>query len=288
VTPRVLVTGGTGFVGRQICSALADRDVPTTLVSRDKAISLDSNLRGVERVIVTSDLFAEPWKWWKQNLLDIDIVIHAAWYAEPGRYLQSAQNLSCLSGTMQLAMGCAGAGVKRFVGIGTCFEYDLTGGLLSVDTPLDPLTPYAAAKAATYSTLSRWFPTENISFCWCRLFYLHGENEDRRRFVPYLRSMLEAERPAELTRGDQIRDFLDVRKAGEMIVETALSQTDGPVNICSGVPVTIREFATKIASEYGRVDLLRFGVRPENQTDPPCVIGLRPESERQSDEKKLP
>ena len=283
MTQRVLVTGGTGFVGRQICSALADRDIPVALVARKQSMSLARKLPGVEEVIATADLFAEPWNWWAKNLRDIDTVIHAAWYAEPGEYLESAENLSCLSGTMQVALGCARAGVKRFAGIGTCFEYDMTGGLRSIDTPLDPLTPYAASKAATFSVLSRWLPTESVSFVWCRLFYLYGANEDARRLVPYLRSMLEADKPAELTQGEQVRDYLDVREAGEMVVEAVLGRTEGPVNICSGVPVTIRELATKIASEYGRVDLLRFGARVENRTDPFCVVGVRSQSESRTD-----
>jgi dTDP-6-deoxy-L-talose 4-dehydrogenase (NAD+) len=36
--------------------------------------------------------------------------------------------------------------------------------------------------------------------------------------------------------------------------------------------------AEQIADEYGRRDLLRFGVRPDNPIDPPCVIGVRDEN----------
>src|SRR6185312_10194114 len=103
----------------------------------------------------------------------------------------------------------------------------------------------------------------------------YGEHEDARRLVPYLRSKLAAGEPAELGIGKQIRDYLDVREAGRMIAGAALSDTQGPMNICSGVPVTIREIAERIADEYGRRDLLHFGARPENLTDPPCVVGLR-------------
>jgi len=62
-----------------------------------------------------------------------------------------------------------------------------------------------------------------------------------------------------------------------MIVETAFSAVQGPVNICSGLPTTIRQLAEQIADEYGRRDLLRFGVRPDNLVDPPCVVGVRRE-----------
>jgi dTDP-6-deoxy-L-talose 4-dehydrogenase (NAD+) len=107
------------------------------------------------------------------------------------------------------------------------------------------------------------------------LFYLHGEGEDPRRLVPYLRSRLAAGAPVELTKGDQIRDFLDVREAGRMITEVALGHEQGAVNICSGTPITVRQLAEQIADEYGRRDLLMFGARPDNLIDPPCVVGVR-------------
>jgi len=88
-----------------------------------------------------------------------------------------------------------------------------------------------------------------------------------------LRNKLAAGEPAELTSGSQIRDFLDVREAGRMIVETALGDEQGPVNICSYDPISVRQLAEQIADEYGRRDLLRFGFRPENRFDPECVVG---------------
>jgi len=278
MTPRVLVTGATGFVGHQVLQALAARSVQVRAVVRDGKQDQLANLEGIDAVIPTPDLFAESADWWTNVCNGIDTVIHVAWYAEPGKYLQSAKNLDCLTGTLHLAKGAAQAGVTRFIGIGTCFEYDLTGGMLSVDTPLRPLTPYAGAKAAAFMALSQWLPQQSVDFAWCRLFYLHGEGEDARRLLPYLRSKLAAGEPVELTSGSQIRDFLDVREAGRMIVETALNDAQGPVNICSGIPITVRQLAEQIADEYGRRDLLKFGTRPDNLIDPPCVVGVRREA----------
>jgi dTDP-6-deoxy-L-talose 4-dehydrogenase (NAD+) len=60
-----------------------------------------------------------------------------------------------------------------------------------------------------------------------------------------------------------------------MIVEAALGPVQGPVNICSGKAITVRQLAETIADEFGRRDLLRFGARPDNLVDPPCVVGIR-------------
>lgn len=275
MTGVVLLTGATGFVGRQVLQALGECGMKVRVVLREGTQNRIASLEAIETVVTTQDLFAQNDAWWADTCRGVDTVIHAAWYAEPGKYLQSAKNLDCLTGTLHLAKGAARSNVRRFIGIGTCFEYDLTGGMLSVETPLRPLTPYAGAKAAAFMALSQWLPLQGVEFAWCRLFYLHGDGEDARRLVPYLRTKLKSGEPAELTSGNQIRDFLDVGEAGRMIVKTALSPEQGPVNICSGIPITVRQLAEQIADEYGCRDLLKFGVRPDNIVDPPCVVGVR-------------
>jgi len=275
VAGPVLLTGSTGFVGRQVAKALAAAGIPLRLVLREGSHPPREVGSSLESVRHTADLFAESADWWQRACEGIDTVVHVAWYAEPGRYLQSALNLDCLAGTLNLAKGAAAARVRRWAGVGTCFEYDLSAGRLSIDTPLRPTTPYAGAKAAAYLTLSPWFREQGVEFVWCRLFYLYGEHEDARRLVPYIRSRLAAGEAAELTSGNQIRDFMNVGEAGQMIADTVLSGRTGAVNVCSGVAITVRELAEQVADEFGRRDLLRFGARPDNLVDPPVVVGVR-------------
>jgi len=272
---KILITGATGFVGKQVLKALQADKTKITLVVRPGWKEKIQDKGQIKASFETEDLFAESAKWWETTCNDIDTIIHLAWYTELGKYLLSDKNMDCLSGTLNLVKGAAVAGVKRVVGVGTCFEYDLTAGMLSVDTPLKPITPYAATKAATYLVLSQWLSKQNIEFVWCRLFYLYGENEDNRRLVPYIRSRLENNQIAELTSGNQIRDFMDVSEAGRNIADMAFDNFQGCVNVCSGVPVTVREIAEQIADEYGKRNLLKFGVRPDNLVDPSCIVGIK-------------
>lgn len=272
--PLILLTGATGFVGRQVLHELAARNFRVRVVVRKGKQEQIGQSIAIEKMVATSDMWSETAAWWSETCRGVDIVIHVAWYAEPGQYLHSPMNRDCLEGTLQLAQGAIDAKVRRFVGIGTCFEYDLSVGHLSVTTPLRPATPYAVAKVEAFNALSRSLPQQDVAFAWCRLFYLYGEGEDERRLVPFLRGKLGAGEPAELTSGQQIRDYLDVRDAGRMIADAALGAVQGPINICSGISVTIRQLAEQIADEYGRRDLLRFGARPDNPADPPCVIGV--------------
>ena len=270
----VLVTGATGFVGRHLLDALARSGIGVRAVVRSGREPALGEHPAVSSIVTTPSLFHEDEAWWSRAAEGMDTVIHAAWYAVPGQYLHAPENLDCLSGTLVMARGCLAAGVRRFVGLGTCFEYDLSAGDLGVDTPLKPETLYAAAKVSTYACLSNWLPTAGMAFAWCRLFYLHGPGEDERRFVPYLRACLSGGRTADLTSGTQIRDYIDVRDAAAQIAGVALGTATGPVNICSGAPVSIRELAHRIAAEYGRPDLLNFGARPDNSFDPPRIVGI--------------
>jgi nucleoside-diphosphate-sugar epimerase len=271
----ILLTGATGFVGRQVLRALAERGCRVRAVVREGKQDRLASSGSMERIVASPDIFAESAAWWAEACRGVDCVIHVAWYAEPGLYLHSPKNRECLEGTLRLGQGAVQAKIRRFVGIGTCFEYELSAGTLSVATPLRPATPYAQAKVEAFQALSQSLPPAGVGFAWCRLFYLYGEGEDQRRLVPYLRARLAAGQPADLTSGERIRDYLDVREAGRMIVDVALGPVQGPVNICSGIPVTIRALAERIADEYGRRDLLRFGARPDNPADPPVVLGVR-------------
>jgi nucleoside-diphosphate-sugar epimerase len=267
----ILITGANGFVGRKIVAYLEKKNVTLRLITR-KNIERIHDASNDHKVFETKNLFSENKIWWHKVLDGVDIVIHAAWYAEPGKYLNSTINMECLSGTLTLASACRDAGVKKFVGIGTCFEYQNSDQKLSENSILGPVSLYATCKAATFSILLQLFFDHQIAFSWCRLFYLYGDGEDPRRLVPYLHSKMKAGEVAEMTSGTQVRDFLDVEFAAEEIVEIALSKRVGAINIASGVPVTIKEFAEKIADIYGRRDLLKFGVRKDNLVDPKYVV----------------
>lgn len=268
----VLVTGGTGFVGGHIVRHLVGAGHRVTCVIR--AGSADRLPAGVARVIEVADLFDCPPGFWADALGDAPRVIHAAWTATPGRYLHDPANLHCLMGTLSLARGAIAAGVPKLTGIGTCIEYAMGDAPLSTDTALAPSSPYAGAKAAAFLALSTAFAQARIDFAWCRLFYLHGPGEHPARLVASLHANLAQGRPVALSHGHQIRDFLAVEEGARRIVAVALGAVSGPVNICSGTGISVRDLALSIAARYGRPDLLHFGARPDNPVDPPHLVGI--------------
>ena len=268
---RVLLTGSTGFVGRHIHRTLVARGhAVRTVVRRGR----EDHLHERADVVLVDDLFAQTRAWWADTCASIDTIIHAAWFVTPPLYLSSLENLACLEGSLALAQGAIDAEVDHLIGIGTCFEYAFAAAPLDVSAPLQPTTLYASTKTALYLVLQTLLAEPRTGFSWARLFYLYGEGEAAGRLVPYLRQRLALGEVADLSAGTQVRDFLDVARAADMIADLVSSRQLGAINVCSGSSTTIRHLAEKVADEYGRRDLLRFGTAPLRPTDPPVVVGV--------------
>jgi nucleoside-diphosphate-sugar epimerase len=178
--------------------------------------------------------------------------IHLAWYVEPGKYLESPLNDQCRDDSLALIRSSA---CRRWVVAGTCFEQF-------------PASRYARCK----DQLRRALEQLDIELAWTRLFYLYGPREHPRRLIPSVINALLDGRPAPLTNGAEVRDYLHVADVAEAICAVALSHLTGIINIGSGQPVTVREIATEIAGILGRPDLLQFGAYPPAPHDPPVVV----------------
>jgi nucleoside-diphosphate-sugar epimerase len=200
-----------------------------------------------------------------------DVCFHFAWYAVPGLYLRSNENLEAMEASVFLALRLAALECRRFVGIGTCFEYAMRREPLSESSPTEPRSVYAASKLAFQLLLQQIAEAAQMRWLWARVFYQFGPYEDARRLVPtVVRAMLAGE-PALLTSGEQVRDFLHVEDVAAAIGTAAFSRVDGIVNIGSGVPVRVADLAMKIGTLAGRADLVRLGARANDPNDPAFV-----------------
>ena len=69
-------------------------------------------------------------------------------------------------------------------------------------------------------------------------------------------------RHVQLSGGAQVRDQLDVRDAASALATLVEDEgAAGAVNVCSGVPLTLRELLTTLADMLGRSAAVRFGAR---------------------------
>lgn len=273
---NILITGASGFVGMHVMNVLDNLpNLNLFPVVRIKKKNIFKKFKNVKKIYVTKDIFNETEYWWKKKLFKIDIVIHIAWYTEYGKYLDSELNINCLYGSLRLGNAVSKSNVKRFVGIGTCMEYNFAKPRVTVNTPLDPKNLYSITKVALFTSLRKLFMIKKIKFVWCRLFYLYGQGEDPRRLSAYIHKQIENGLPIRLTSGDQIRDFLDIRDAAKIISNISLNKHEGVVNVCSEKPISIKRFAQSIASRFGRLDLLKFGKKKKNIYEPNAVWGVK-------------
>ena len=249
---RVLVTGGSGFVGRHALRSLVDRGAETHALSREPRRSSGGVTWHRADALDTAAASAAI------ERLRPDVLLHLAWFVTPPDYVRSPANLRWTAATLALADAFVRAGGKRFVGTGTCFEYSWEEGeCVEGRTPIRPSTVYGGCKAAVWSALEPFARDAGISAAWARLFYLFGPHEPATRLVPSLVSSMQAGLPAHCRTAAHVRDFLYVADAGDAIAGLALSGVEGAVNVASGTPVAVGTIADGIARRLGRPDLLR-------------------------------
>jgi nucleoside-diphosphate-sugar epimerase len=266
---KVVVTGAAGFVGAQVVRALAleGREVHAVV----RTTSDRRRLTGLSSVhLVEADVLTPEGRS-TIAVLRPDACVHSAWYAEPGKYLSSPLNVDMMQATLALATELASSGCRRFVGLGTCFEYDTEIGYLSEGSRLGPAHLYSAAKAATYLVLQQLGATTSMQVCWARLFYLYGPDEHPRRLVSSIAQALLRGEEARCTLGLQVRDFLHVEDAASAIRAVLDSNLIGAVNVASGQPVTVASVVRQIADTCGRPELVRLGALPSPAGDPGFV-----------------
>jgi len=272
---RVLLTGAGGFIGAHVASALLSRraagapGVEVHAVVRDAARAPRLDAIADRLTIHEADLLDPTARARVVATVKPELCIHAAWYAVPGKYLSAPENLAHVAASLELATALVGAGCTRFVGLGTCFEYDTsTTTKLTESSATSPRFLYASCKLALYEVLRAYAPLAELGFAWCRIFYQYGPHEAPERLVPAVIDRLLGGGVAETTEGAQIRDFLHVADVGAAVASVALSKLEGAVNVGSGVPITVRDLVSTIARLCDAEDRVRFGALPYRPGDP--------------------
>lgn len=261
---RIMVTGASGFVGRQVVRSLADGGAEVVAVGRRRPTA-DLRCTWLE-----ADLLSEDTARTVVAAARSDIIVHLAWIVEHGAFWTSPLNLAWVAASLRLAQAAADAGVKRFVAAGTCYEYawpDHSDCEEDV-TPIAPSTLYAVSKDATRRVLSAYLADRRLAFAWARLFFLYGPGEGPNRLVPAICRSLASGEPALCSRGLAVRDFMDVRDAGAAIAAVALSQTTGDINIAAGDAVSVADVARRLGRIAERPDLVHLGALPDRAGEP--------------------
>ena len=264
---KVLVTGGSGFIGRHCLPVLVANGYEVHAVS----IAPEDPLPQIHWHVV--DLLNPG----EVNKLIAKVkpthLLHLSWYTVMGKYWTSLENIRWVQASLELLQVFAANGGKRVVMAGTCAEYDWKYELYSEQTtPLVPATLYGACKHALQVMVDAFCKQTGLSYAWGRIFFLYGPHEHPDRLVSsVIRSLLQGE-PARCSHGNQIRDFLHVEDVAYAFVALLNSDIEGPVNIGQGTPVAIREVVEIIGDQLHSKHLIQLGALPAPPNDPPVLI----------------
>jgi nucleoside-diphosphate-sugar epimerase len=262
---RVLLTGASGFIGRQVIPPLLTRGFEVHAACRN-----GGELAAPDVHVHAADLLAPGQARDLAREVRASHLLHLAWTAVPGRFWTAPDNLDWVAASLELYRGFVAGGGRRAVVAGTCAEYDWRHTRLDeLATPCSPDTLYGTAKHALHTILRQAARQDGVSLAWARIFFLYGPHEPRVRLVPdVILSLLEG-RPALCGDGCVERDFMHVEDVAGALTATLESGWDGPVNIASGACVALREVIALIAGQIGRPDLVRLGARPTSPGEPP-------------------
>lgn len=251
---RVLVTGATGFIGTYVINRLIElgHEVIATSTSEEKAKRKPwfDKVRFVEYIIQEEQTNIDLFKLFHEP----DTMIHCAWEGLPN--YESKDHVKNFRSHILFIMNMVSCGLTDFTVTGTCLEYGSRSGYLREDFPCKPKAYYGIVKHGIYEELQK---SCNATFKWCRLFYTYGEGQNEKSLIPSIDKAVKFKNDR-FAVADASRDFLPVSVMAAHICNIAIQKKVlGVINVCSGRPVRIIDFASEHIRTKGYDIRLRTG-----------------------------
>lgn len=264
---KVLITGGTGFIGRHCLPLLLAHDYEV------HATYTNTYIKEYPEV-----------NWHQIDLLDTKEtgiliekiqpthLMHFAWYTAHGKFWASSENTHWMQASYSLIEQFVLNGGQRVVVAGSCAEYDWKYGICSEQlTPLVPATLYGTCKHGLQLMLNTLGKKNQISWAWGRIFYLYGPYENPSKFIPYVIDSILEGNPVICKAGSKLTDYMFVEDVAGAFVALLESDFQGALNIASGTPVYLRDIVEKIAAELGDVNNINYE-EPSFSEDNPAML----------------
>jgi nucleoside-diphosphate-sugar epimerase len=286
---KILVTGGTGFIGGHFLNAAIAAGHEVHAVRREGS---EPRIPLIDQPRWTTAGLAEAGKLFDEgNFRGIEVLVHLA---ADGVIAEEADWVRCYQtnviDSVSLWKSAVLAGVRRIVACGSCFEYGGAGERyerIPVNCPLEPIGPYASSKAAATVSLTGMARAMKFEAAVVRPFHVFGEGEDGSRLWPSLRAAALAGADYSMTPGEQVRDMMAVESLAKSFLSVAVKRNlergmPEIHNVGSGTAISIRTFAEKWWSKWNAQGRLLVGALAYRQDEvmryvPELTLGHTPD-----------
>ena len=277
---HVLVTGGAGFIGANLCTRLVrDAAVAKVTVLDDLSTGFERNLDGVDskvRLVVGSILDRDVVG---ELVADSDAVVHLAARPSVPRSVDDpmSTHLINVDGTMTLLEACRRRDAKpHFVFASSSSVYGSNPELPKHEgLATRPMSPYAASKLAGESYVLAYQACFGIPAVAFRFFNVFGPLQPPGHAyaaaVPAFIDAALAGRPIPIFGdGTQTRDFTYVATVVDVLARTSIDRIahPSPVNLAFGTRTSLLEVVGRLERVFGRsLECLHHPTRPGDVRD---------------------
>jgi UDP-glucose 4-epimerase len=257
---KYLVTGGAGFIGSHIVTALVERGDEVRVydnLSTGKAENLAHLGKRVE--LMQGDLL-DP-KQLEKAVAGVDVVFHQAAMASVPRSLAepAASHAACATGTLHVLDAARRGGVKRVVYAGSSSAYGNQPFIAKRESDLPaPISPYAAAKLAGEGYCQAFAASYGLETVVIRYFNVFGPRQDPNgeysAVIPkFVVMMLAGKRPTVFGDGGQSRDFTYVENVvlGNLAAAESPAASGRVFNVACGKQYSLLELIASINRVLG-------------------------------------
>ena len=256
---RAVITGATGAVGTAIINELTAAGTEVLAICREGSAR---NGRIPENGLVKKIYCGLD----SLNSLEntggsYDVFYHLAWEGTTGRerddmFLQNRNVRYALDAVAAAArFGCG-----TFIGAGSQAEYGRVDGLIRPDTPTRPVMGYGIGKLAAGLMTRQYAHQLGIRHIWVRILSVYGPNDGPRSMVMSTIGKLRAGEVPQLTKGEQMWDYLYSGDAAKAFALLGDKGVDGKTYVLgSGSVRPLRRYVEDIRDVVAPGAELDFG-----------------------------
>ena len=275
---KVLLTGGTGFLGHHVVKALCDKKADVTLLIQpyEKTWRLDG-MQSKFNMIKVSLTDREGTK----NAVKAaqpEVIIHFAGWMERRRDVTILDVMyeHHVSNTINLILAADPKITKLLLNTGTSEEYGEQADPFVETLPIDPVSPYSASKGAATVMATYLSKATGLPVVTMRPFITFGPGQMHDTLIPFLIQGVLRKRTVQLTEGLQYRDFIfvdDLVSCYFGVIEKLESIRCPQVfNVGTGQKTRVRDVIETVAELMNGYDYLKIGARPMRFGEPESMV----------------